>query len=146
MTIEEQLKAEILSQYKSVRAFTTLINIPYTTLDSVFRRGIGKAGIDTMIKVFDALDLDIESISSGVLKKKKSPVLAKPKTEDLKLDDFTDKDLDALRYFFYARGIEEGQRLTSDQRKALRAIISLIDVVFPRNVSSKIDTNDVSSG
>lgn len=78
MTLEEQLKNEILSRYKSVRAFTTAINVPYSTLDSVFKRGISNAGVSTMIKVFGALDLDIESISSGILyhrstEQKKSP-------------------------------------------------------------------------
>lgn len=67
MTIEEQLKQEILSKYKSVRAFTTAIQIPYSTLDSVFKRGISNAGIETMLKVFGALDLDIESIQSKEL-------------------------------------------------------------------------------
>ena len=68
MTIEEQLKQEILSQYKSVRAFTNEVGIPYTTLDSVFKRGIQNAGVSTMIKVFSALNLDIESIPSGELR------------------------------------------------------------------------------
>lgn len=72
MTIEEQLKQEILSKYKSVRAFTTTIQIPYSTLDSVFKRGISNAGIETMLKVFGALDLDIESIQSGVLQYRQS--------------------------------------------------------------------------
>ena len=31
MTIEEQLKNEILNNYKSVRAFTQKIDIPYST-------------------------------------------------------------------------------------------------------------------
>lgn len=68
MRIEEQLKQEILSKYKSVRAFTTAINIPYTTLDSVFKRGITNAGVSTMIRIFDALDLDIESIQDDCLR------------------------------------------------------------------------------
>lgn len=68
MTIEDQLKNEILSKYKSVRAFTTAIQIPYTTLDSVFKRGISNAGIGTMLKVFGALDLDIESVRTGELR------------------------------------------------------------------------------
>lgn len=68
MTIEEQLKQKILERYKSVRAFTTSINIPYSTLDSVFKRGIANAGVSTMIKVFNALDLDIESIQSVELR------------------------------------------------------------------------------
>lgn len=70
MTLEEQLKKEILSKYKSIRAFTTAINIPYSTLDSVFKRGITNAGVTTMIKVFGALDLDVESISTGKLEGK----------------------------------------------------------------------------
>jgi len=68
MTIEEQLKNEILRKYKSVRAFTNTINIPYSTLDSVFKRGIANSGVSTMIKVFNALDLDIESTQSGELR------------------------------------------------------------------------------
>ena len=68
MTIEDQLKNEILSRYKSIRAFTTAIKIPYTTLDSVFKRGISNAGISTMLKVFGALDLDIESVRTGKLR------------------------------------------------------------------------------
>lgn len=74
MTMEEQLKQEILSRYKSVRAFTTAIGIPYTTLDSVFKRGIQKAGVSTMIKVFNALNLDIESIQDGELRPSQSNI------------------------------------------------------------------------
>lgn len=70
MTIEEQLKQEILSRYKSIRAFTTAIDIPYSTLDSAFKRGIMNAGISTMIKVFAALDLDIESVREPTLRRK----------------------------------------------------------------------------
>ena len=68
MTIEEQLKSIILSRYKSIRAFTTAFDIPYSTLDSVFKRGLLSAGVGTIIKVFNALDLDVESIGTGELK------------------------------------------------------------------------------
>lgn len=74
MTIEDQLKNEILSKYKSIRSFTTAIQIPYTTLDSVFKRGISNAGIGTMLKVFCALDLDIESIQTGQLKHREETI------------------------------------------------------------------------
>lgn len=88
MTMEEQLKQEILSRYKSVRAFTTAIDIPYSTLDSVFKRGILNAGINTMLKVFDALDLDIESVTDGELRPrppeyKKSPSTAEAAPGDV---------------------------------------------------------------
>ena len=67
MTIEEQLKNEILNNYRSVRAFTQKIDIPYSTLDTIFKRGIGGAGINTVLKIFNELSLDIESIDKGVL-------------------------------------------------------------------------------
>lgn len=67
MTIEEQLKREILKQYGSVRALTNEIGISYSTLDSALKRGIANAGVSTMIRVFQALHLDIENISRGDL-------------------------------------------------------------------------------
>ena len=70
MTIEEQLKNEILYKFKSVREFALSANIPYSTVDSVLKRGIKKSGVGTVIKIFSFLDLDMESISSGRLEKK----------------------------------------------------------------------------
>lgn len=78
MTLEEELKQEILNKYRSVRAFTTAIDIPYSTLDSVFKRGISNAGVETMVKVFTTLGLDLESIQDGHLRPsdiKKAPSL-----------------------------------------------------------------------
>lgn len=72
MSLEEQLKAEILTQHRSVRAFAMAANIPYTTLDSVLKRGVEKAGVVTVLRIFSALDLDVESIATGVLRKKES--------------------------------------------------------------------------
>ena len=120
MTLEEQLKSEILSRYKSVRAFTTAIGIPYSTLDSVFKRGVTNAGIGTMLKVFSALDLDIESIQTEELKRrspetKRTPALPSggtgvrvdpEKLQDMLIEfgfikhgeDLSDSD---LRFLFY---------------------------------------------
>lgn len=69
MTLEDQLKAEILSKYKSIRAFTQQFGISYSTLDSIFKRGIKNAGIDTILKIFGALNIDIESVKTGSLKR-----------------------------------------------------------------------------
>lgn len=70
MTIEEQLKQKILERYKSIRSFTQAIDIPYTTLDSIFKRGLSNAGVGTVIKIFTSLDLDVESIVSCSLEEK----------------------------------------------------------------------------
>lgn len=68
MTLEEQLKQEILSRYKSIREFSAMTQIPYSTVDSVLKRGIKNSGVGTVIKIFSFLDIDVESISSESLK------------------------------------------------------------------------------
>lgn len=73
MTIEEQLKAEILKKYKSVRAFTSVVGIPYSTVDSIFKRGITNTGVGTVIKIFGYLGLDVESLCTEQLRKKNAP-------------------------------------------------------------------------
>ncbi len=108
MTVEEQLKEEILSKYKSIRAFTTEIGIPYSTLDSVFKRGISNAGVSTMIKIFGALDLDIESVATGELKKRRAEEKPTPVP-----GDGLDSNEEALMSLV--------RRLTPDQQKLLLA-------------------------
>ena len=93
MSIEEQLKQEILSNYKSIRAFTIELDIPYSTLDSAFKRGIANSSVSTMIQVFCALDLDIESIPTGILRHKKSPNM----TEAVSGDEITMQIMACIR-------------------------------------------------
>lgn len=89
MTIEEQLRQIILDEYGSILSFTTSIGVPNSTLTSVFKRGISNAGVSTMLKVFNALNLDIESIADGELHfctNKKSPAPVEPEAgEDSEL-------------------------------------------------------------
>lgn len=68
MTTEEQVKSIIIQKYKSVRAFTQAIDIPYSTIDSMLKKGISGTGIQTVMKVCHALEIDIESIQTGKIK------------------------------------------------------------------------------
>lgn len=90
MTIEEQLKNIILEHYKSVRAFTQEIGIPYSTMDTIFKRGIGGTGVNTVLKIFKTLNLDVESIATDELKPCK---IKKAPTEQLSESDFQKKRL-----------------------------------------------------
>lgn len=128
MTIEEQLKNEILTRYKSIRSFTTSIGIPYSTLDSVFKRGIHNAGVSTMIKVFEALDLDIESIQTETLQKKqkKSPSAAETAPGEEVSNMF-----DSLFNLLISTGlIKEGQDITDTQAEVLAAVCRILDATF----------------
>lgn len=69
MSIEDQLKNEILRRYKTVKGFSEHIGVPNSTVNSMFKRGIKNAGIVSMIKIFSALDLDIASVADGSLRK-----------------------------------------------------------------------------
>lgn len=99
MTVEEQLKSEILSRYKSIAAFTSAIGVPNSTLNSVFKRGISNAGISTMIKVFDALDLDVESIQTGTLEKKQSCIKSHCQTIETKLGELSVEEQTHIRKY-----------------------------------------------
>lgn len=81
LTIEEQLKNIILDHYKSIRAFTQAVDIPYSTVDTMFKRGIYGTGVSTVLKLFQALDLDVESISTGELKPKTKKAPAKGESD-----------------------------------------------------------------
>ncbi len=117
MSIEDQLKCEILSRYKSIRAFTVENNIPYTTVDSIFKRGIMTAGIGTTLNIFGALDLDIESIKTGTLAHKtisneeKSPAL-KAGDEEKLLNYYRGMNADGK-----ARLMEQAELLVVKYRK-----------------------------
>ena len=65
MSIEKQLKNLILSRYKSIRDFTIAVDIPYTTLDSIFRRGIGNSNVSTVIKICKALRISADELAEG---------------------------------------------------------------------------------
>lgn len=70
MNIEDKLKNEILKNYKSIRAFTLKIEIPYTTLDGILKHGITRAGVSTMIKICNELNISIEALEDNRIQEK----------------------------------------------------------------------------
>ena len=65
MTIEQKLKDLILKRYHSIREFTIAIDIPYTTMDSIFRRGIGNSSVTNVIKICKALRISVDALADG---------------------------------------------------------------------------------
>ena len=65
MTIEDKLKDLILSRYKSIREFTIFIDMPYTTIDSIFRRGVGNSSVSNIIKICKALGISADELADG---------------------------------------------------------------------------------
>ncbi len=65
MTKEEKLKKYILERYKSIREFTIEIDMPYSTLDSVFKRGIDNSSLGVILKVCNALNISADALAEG---------------------------------------------------------------------------------
>ena len=65
MEIEERLKCLILAHYKSLRAFSQAIDLPYPTLDSMLKRGIMNAGVSNVIKVCQTLEISVDALANG---------------------------------------------------------------------------------
>ena len=64
-TSEDLLKELILSKYKSIREFTTAIQMPYTTVDSLLKRGIKKASVDNVMKICSFLKISADALVDG---------------------------------------------------------------------------------
>ena len=66
-SITEMIKAEIRSQYNSVLKFSVETGIPYTTLTNALNHGISGTAYDTIVKIFQALDIRRSSDDDMVL-------------------------------------------------------------------------------
>ena len=77
MPQEEYLKQQINQQYGSVAKFAEAVGIPQTTIRNIFTRGIDGVGTATMVRICDALNLDVSALMRNQPQKQ------------LDLDDFT---------------------------------------------------------
>lgn len=67
MTIEDQLSVIIKSKYRSIKAFADANDLSTSTIHSILQHSIKNANVTTILKIFKALNLDIESIQAGTL-------------------------------------------------------------------------------
>lgn len=56
-TITQLIKKEIKKQYKSMRQFSEKSGIPYSTLSNALSKGIGGTSYETVIKIYNTLNL-----------------------------------------------------------------------------------------
>ena len=65
MTIEEKLKELILIRYDSVREFGKIVEIPNSTLISIFKRGVSNASVGNIIKICKELKISADELAEG---------------------------------------------------------------------------------
>lgn len=64
-TVEMELKDLILDKYGSLSEFCKKIDLPWTTLDSILKRGVDKANIKNILKITAELNIDVERLAEG---------------------------------------------------------------------------------
>lgn len=64
--LTELIANEIKKQYKSVRKFAMHMDIPQTTLFSVLKNGVNGTAFDTVLKICEALSINVFNYSSPV--------------------------------------------------------------------------------
>ncbi len=109
-SIEAQLKDIILTKYKSLLSFTKTIGLPYSTLDSVFKRGVNNTSVTTIIKICQALGISTDKLAQGEIVYIEN--LSQPKINNLVI---TDEQGQQLHY-----------ELTSEQLNAILTILNNI--------------------
>ena len=69
--IENKIKDIIIEKYGSVKRFSTKIDVPYTTIDTILKRGLMKSNTLNVIKICKELDIDIDELANNRLVFKK---------------------------------------------------------------------------
>lgn len=96
-TSEDRLKEYILTKYKSVREFTGAIDMPYSTVDSIFKRGIRNASVENIIKICDFLGISTDALINGYIEHK----VSEPTTIAAHFDgdEYTEEELNKIKEF-----------------------------------------------
>lgn len=66
--IEDKVKALIQERYDSMNKFCEKIDMSWTTLDSILKRGFCKANVINVLKITNELNIDTEALAKGTLK------------------------------------------------------------------------------
>lgn len=78
--IEAQLRELIISRYGDVKTFATKVNIPNSTISTIFKRGIRKANIGNIITLAAALSISVDGLADGEIR----PAMPKADIDPLK--------------------------------------------------------------
>ena len=97
--IENELRKLITNRYGSIKNFAEITNIPYTTLSSIFQRGITNAKVTNIIKIAKELEVNTDELVFGKIvpihKKNEISTIAAHFTGD----EYTANELEEIRQF-----------------------------------------------
>ena len=95
--LESNLKSLIIEKYGSMKKFSEAIDMPWTTLDSILKRGIANSNITNVLKITRELGLNTEKLVGGEI----TYIDSAPSTMAAHLDgkDFTEEQWSRIKSF-----------------------------------------------
>lgn len=102
--LEMKLKDLIKERYGALSKFAESIDMPWTTLDSILKRGIVNSNIANVLKITDALGLSADELANGrIVNKNASVKVANSQIDTLAAhfegEQFTDEEMDEIMNF-----------------------------------------------
>lgn len=133
MTIEQELKALIVKRYGSAKNFALEINMPNSTLDNIFRRGVLNSSVTNIIKICNALEISADELADGkIVSRSASAVWA---------SSLTPGETDAIKKY---RALDERGKMAVDSTLAREYEISSRNASVASDMASTISAADAA--
>lgn len=133
MTIEQELKALIVERYGSAKNFALEINMPNSTLDNIFRRGVLNSSVTNIIKICNALEISADELADGkIVSRSASAVWA---------SSLTPGEADAIKKY---RALDERGKMAVDSTLAREYEISSRNAAVVSDAASAIRAADAA--
>lgn len=133
MTIEQELKALIVKRYGSAKNFALEINMPNSTLDNIFRRGVLNSSVTNIIKICNALEISADELADGkIVSRSASAVWA---------SSLTPGETDAIKKY---RALDERGKMAVDSTLAREYEISSRNAAVVSDAAATISATDAA--
>lgn len=133
MTIEQELKALIVERYGSAKNFALEINMPNSTLDNIFRRGVLNSSVTNIIKICNALEISADELADGkIVSRSASAVWA---------SSLTPGETDAIKKY---RALDERGKMAVDSTLAREYEISSRNAAVASDAAATIGAADAA--
>ncbi|AUM91546.1 hypothetical protein [Clostridium botulinum] len=121
LSVEESLKELILNKYRSLREFTLKIGMPYSTMDTILKRGVDKANIINILKICNELNISADKLANGIIENKNLNNSNLSKKETILLANFNKlNDLGKNKVITYTKDLLDNSKysLANDELSA----------------------------
>lgn len=98
---ELKIREMIIQKYGSLKKFCEIIDMPWTTLDSILKRGFANSNISNVMKITNELGIDTESLALGEIVDSTHKIFESDSKMAAHFDgsEFTEDELDDIRAY-----------------------------------------------